>query len=184
MLPIYNVVFNLDDDEQGLFAVSFVDAPAIEYNFLAMRKNKPLHIYMNEPKHEVVSPLLIPNQLIYRRNGNDEYYIRWSEDTIKNAAMSMILNQRLNWVTVMHPMESNPDLTYDKCLEKGVYMMRLWIIDDPKNDDAKTKYGYDLPKGTLMAHYKVYNRKLWNRIVGGELKGLSIEAVANFKMDK
>ena len=184
MLPIYDVVFDEDDTSQGLFAVSFVDKPAINVDFIAMRKQSKdaVPMYFAKTKHEIVSPILIPNQLIYRRGeGKDSegYYIRWTEDTIQQAAFNMIEHQRLNWVTEMHPMQSDPTLKYDDCLLDNVYMLRLWIVDDPNTDDANVKYGFkNLPKGTLMAHYKVNNRALWQKIVNKELKGLSVECVA------
>lgn len=178
MIPIYDVVFDENDETQGLFAVSFVDCPAIDVNFIAMKKNEPVRMYYSKSLHEIVSPILIPNQLIYRRDDRGEFYIRWTKDTIHQAAFNMLLNQRINWVTEMHPMEEDSSLTYDDCLLDNVFMKRLWIIDDPSTDDACTKYGFkDLPEGTLMAHYKVNNRKLWKKIIDGELRGLSVEAV-------
>lgn len=182
MIPIYDVIFDESDNEQGLFAVSFVDAPAICVDFIAMKKQEnPVKMYYSKVKHEIVSPLLIPNQLIYRCDDRGEYYIRWTKETIEQAAYNMLFNNRMNWVTEMHPMNDNPNLTYNDCLLDNVFMKRLWIIDDPKSDDAHTKYGFDLPQGTLMAHYKVNNRKLWQKIVSGELKGLSIEAVGELE---
>lgn len=181
MIPIYDVVLDLTDFEQGLFAVSFVDAPAIQVDFIAMKEQKPFKVYYSKTKHEIISPILIPNQLIYRCDQRGEFYIRWTKESIEQAAFNMLINNRVNWTTEMHPMSTNPDLTYKDCILDNVYMKRLWIIDDPKTDDANTKYGFDLPEGTLMAHYKVNNRQLWQKIVSGELKGLSIEAVAELE---
>jgi hypothetical protein len=79
----------------------------------------------------------------------------------------------------MHPTFYNKDMKYEDALEKDVYMLRMWTIEDEKTDDANTKYGFSLPKGTLMVHFKVHNRKIWQRIRSGELKGLSIEAFTN-----
>lgn len=180
-IPIYDVIINDDDIEQGLFAVSFVDYPAIEVDFLAMAEQKPMKVYLSKEKHEVVSPILIPNQLIYRRDARGEFYIRWSEEMIEQAAWNMLLNDRVNWVTDSHPMTEDPTLTYDEVLLDNVYMLRMWIIEDADTDDANTIYGYNLPNGTLMVHYKVLNEALWQKIVNGEVKGLSIEAVAELQ---
>lgn len=181
MLPVYDVVFDLDNPYHGLFAISFVDEPAIMVDFVAMKKDEePMKVYLSKTKHEVISPILIPNQLIYRAD-NGGYYIRWTKEAIQEAAYTMLFHNRMNWVTEMHPMASNKDLTYDDCLLDNVFMKRMWIIDDAKTDDANTKYGFDLPEGTLMVHYKVNNRKLWQKIVSGELKGLSIEAFCGFQ---
>ena len=175
-IPIYDVF--IDDEVIGLTAVSFVDKPAIDVDFVYMQEQAQKQLmYLSSDKHEVVSPILIPNQLIYREDeeGNP-FYLRWTPETIKQAAIGFIANGFWNNVTIMHASFFNKDLKYEDCLEKDVYLLKMWLIEDEKTDIANTKYGFSLPKGTLMCHYKVHNRKLWNRIKSGELKGLSIEA--------
>ena len=175
-IPIYDVF--IDDEVIGLTAVSFVDKPAIDVDFVYMQEQAQKQLmYLSSDKHEVVSPILIPNQLIYREDeeGNP-FYLRWTPETIKQAAIGFIANGFWNNVTIMHASFFNKDLKYEDCLEKDVYLLKMWLIEDEKTDIANTKYGFSLPKGTLMCHYKIHNRKLWARIKSGELKGLSIEA--------
>lgn len=175
--PIYDVI--LDDNSLGLTAISLVDEPAIMTDFLAFKKMcEGQMIWMSSrEKREIVSPVLIPNQLILRQDENGNlYYIRWTADTIKAAAEKYIANGWFNNFTVMHPTFYNKDMNYEDALEKDVYMLRIWTIDNASTDDANTKYGFNLPEGTLMVHLKVHNRKIWQRIKSGELRGLSIEA--------
>lgn len=177
--PIYDVV--LDDDSLGLTAISLVDYPAIMTDFLAFKEQSLQQIWMSShDKREIVSPVLIPNQLILRKGEDGSlYYIRWTEKTIELAAKKYLANGWFNNFTVMHPTFYNKDMKYEDALEKDVYMLRMWTIENPDTDDANTKYGFNLPKGTLMVHFKVHNRKIWQRIKSGELKGLSIEAFTN-----
>lgn len=177
--PIYDVV--LDDDSLGLTAISLVDYPAIMTDFLAFKEQSLQQIWMSShDKREIVSPVLIPNQLILRKGEDGSlYYIRWTEKTIELAAKKYLANGWFNNFTVMHPTFYNKDMKYEDALEKDVYMLRMWTIENPETDDANTKYGFNLPKGTLMVHFKVHNRKIWQRIKSGELKGLSIEAFTN-----
>lgn len=177
--PIYDVV--LDDDSLGLTAISLVDYPAIMTDFLAFKEQSLQQIWMSShEKREIVSPVLIPNQLILRKGEDGSlYYIRWTEKTIELAAKKYLANGWFNNFTVMHPTFYDKDMKYEDALEKDVYMLRMWTIDNPETDDANTKYGFNLPKGTLMVHFKVHNRKIWQRIKSGELKGLSIEAFTN-----
>lgn len=179
--PIYDIV--LDGDSCGLTAISLVDEPAIMEDFIAFKKEKMVDSklwFSNNEKREIVSPILIPNQLILRQNEEGGlYYIRWSEKTIRQAAEKYLANGWFNNFTVMHPTFYDESLTYEDVLEKDVYMLRMWIIDNPETDDAKKVYGFDLPKGTLMVHLKCHNRKIWQRVKNGELKGLSIEAFTN-----
>lgn len=175
-IPIYDIV--IDDDSLGLTALSFVDYPAISEDFIAMSKERE-KVWLSKEKHEVVGAMLIPNQLILRyAEDGSAYYIRWSKDTIRKAAEKYLMSGKWNNFTYMHEAMDAPEETR---LKDGIYMQRLWIIENSKTDDANTKYGFHLPEGTLMAKCKVYNRSIWNEIKSGNLKGFSIEAYATLK---
>lgn len=179
-IPIFDVV--IDDEQLGLTAVSFVKDPAISIDFLALEKQKVENMiwFSKHYKHEIISPILIPNQLILRQAKNgDLYYIRWTEEAIANAAAKFLANGFWNNVTINHPLMYDENLTYKDVLEEDVYLLRMWIVQDPENDDAKKLYGFNVPKGTLMTKYKVLNKALWQQIVDGTVKGLSIEAFTN-----
>lgn len=176
--PVYEITFN-ENEDLGMTAISFVDYPAICNNFVYFGKgeheNTPA-LYLNKVKHEVVSPILIPNQLILRISETGEkYYIRWSKETIERVAKQYLINQYNNNFSVMHSWFETGG-NYEDSLIDGVYMLEMWTIDDAKNDRANKVYGYHLPEGTLMVHLKIHNRKLWQKIVSGDVKGLSIEA--------
>lgn len=185
--PIYDITFDPTQD-LGLTAISFVDMPAICQDFIYFSKDGKQHksdlksgsiILANVEKREIISPILIPNQLILRVDENGQkYYNRWSKEVIEQVATYYMLNQFQNNFTIMHSWfdDANTDAEYSKSFIEGVYLLRMWIIDDASKDEANKKYGYHLPQGTLMVHLKVHNRKLWQRIKSGELKGLSIEA--------
>lgn len=173
-IPIYDIV--LDENSIGLTAISLVDEPAIMENFVAFSKQNMIWMSSRE-KREVVAPLLIPDQLILRRADDGTlYYIRWRRETILQAAEKYILNGFFNNFTFMHAYFYNKDMKYEDSFEKDIYMKRLWTIEDEKNDDANTKYGFNLPVGTLMCHFKVMNRKIWQKIKNKEVLGCSIEA--------
>ena len=183
---IFDATFNPEED-LGLTCVSFVDYPAICCDFQYYSKDGKAHktdvkqgeiLMTNVEKHEVISPLLIPNQLILRVDENGEkYYIRWSKQVIADVATYYKLNGFQNNFSILHSFfdENSTYEKYEDSFIKDVYMLKLWIIEDEKNDEA-TKFGYHLPEGTLMCKLKIHNRKLWSRIKSGELKGLSIEA--------
>lgn len=175
-IPIYDVF--VDDDSLGLTAVSLVDMPAISEDFIAMSKAGQ-RLWFNKEKHEVVGPLLIPNQLILRYSEDGSaYYIRWSKETIKKAADKYLMQGRFNNITIMH---EDIDKDDSERMQDNVYLKKMWIINDAKSDIANVQYGYHLPEGTLMAKYKVYNRSIWQRIKSGELRGFSIEAIASLQ---
>lgn len=170
-IPIFDI--SVDEDGLGLFGLSFVDQPAIQVELHAFRDEEQKVFFASREKREVVSPVLIPNQLIIREADGIPYYMRASEDTIRKIYEKYMLSGNWNNFTYMH---QNMELDITDRVEEGIYLQRLWIIDDEKTDDANTKYGFSLPKGTLMMKAKVNNRHIWNEIKEGRLRGISLEA--------
>jgi hypothetical protein len=146
MLKVYNVVLN--DDDIGLEAVSFVEHPAIGTNFLFLSSQKEIYL-SDDYKREVVSPLLVPEQLIYRRINDTELYIKYSAEVIKQLALNFVFGGKTNNVTLDHLNKIN-----------DVKLLELWISEE-SNDKSKVMYGYELPLGTLYVHYKILNDTLW-----------------------
>lgn len=171
-IPIFDI--SVDEEGLGLFGLSFVDNPAIQVELHAFKAEDKQKIYFsNHEKREVVSPVLIPNQLIIREADGIPYYMRASEETIKKIYEKYMLSGNWNNFTYMH---ENMELDISERAKDGIYLQRLWIIGDERTDDANTKYGFELPKGTLMMKAKVNNRQIWNEIREGKLRGISLEA--------
>ncbi len=173
---VYDITFD-ETSDYGLLGISFVDIPAIEQNFVYFSKETEAKLFLNAERREIISPVLVPNQLILRISPEGErYYVRCSKETIEKIAKHYIAQQRVNNYSYMHEwFDSNDDIEYEDTLLKDVYTLEMWTIEDAKNDKANKVYGYHLPEGTLMVHLKIHNRKLWAKIKSGEVKGLSIE---------
>ena len=115
---------------------------------------------------------LVPNKHIYRRDKkNEEYYIYFSEDTVRQASELFLMNSNQNNATYEH----------DKKLE-GMSVVESWIIEDSKQDKS-AKYGFDLPKGTWMISMKVNNEQVWSDVKAGKVKGFSIEGYFADKLE-
>lgn len=172
-IPIFDI--SVDEEGMGLFGLSFVDNPAIQVELHAFKAEEAQKVFFaSHEKREVVSPVMIPNQLIIREAMGIPYYMRASEETIRKMYEKYMLSGNWNNFTYMH---ENMDADISERVKEGIYLQRLWIIEDEKNDDACTKYGFtDLPKGTLMMKCKVNNRQIWNEIKEGKLRGISLEA--------
>lgn len=180
-IPIYDI--EIDDENLGLIGISFVDTPAIKKDFVYFNAEKQMIYFTDDEKREIVSPILIPNQLIIRHaEDGSYYYVRWSEDTIRQAALKYIADGFWNNFTTMHPTFYNSDLSYADVLENDVNLLRMWIVDDPFTDDINVKYGFDLPKGTLCVHLKVENEEIWRKVINHELRGLSIEGRVGYRL--
>ena len=122
--------------------------------------------FADEEQKVVVGPAMLPNISIPRKDEEtgDIYYVKFSEETIKEIAMKYMKEARTN--------ETNTDHEVNNA---GAYIFESWIVEDPKTDKANTVYGYDVPKGTWMVKMKVDDKETWRRIKNGELKGFSVE---------
>ena len=115
----------------------------------------------------ICGPAMIPSINIPRIDADGErYFVKFSEDTIKEIAMKYFKEARTNDVNTDH--EEN---------QAGAYIFESWIVEDPATDKANTIYGYNVPKGSWMLKMKVDNKDTWNRIKAGSLKGFSIEGI-------
>jgi hypothetical protein len=163
-MKIIELIIDKNDEQGGIDAVSVVHSPAIEENFIAMSKHEVELKEVDTEKKILMGAALIPNKHIYRRNDkNEEYYIYFSEDTVRKASELFLINSNQNNATYEH----NEKL-------QGLSVVESWIIDDSKSDKSRL-YGFDLPKGTWMISMKVNNEKVWNDVKEGKVKGFSIE---------
>ena len=170
-IPIFDI--NVDEEGMGMFGLSFVDNPATQVELHAFKKEEEKVYLSSHEKREVVAPVMIPNQLIYRETEGIPYYLRASAETIQKMADKYMLSGNWSNFTYMH---ERIDDAIESRVQDGVYLQRLWVIGN-EQDDAFTKYGFEnLPVGTLMMKCKVMNRQIWNEIKEGKLRGISLEA--------
>ena len=156
----------IDDNkiESGINAVSVVESPAIEENFVALKKHEVELKEVDAEKRILMGAALVPNKQIYRKNKDKEFYIYFSEDTVRKASELFLMRANQN----------NATLEHEKKMLEGMSVVESWIIEDEKLDKS-VKYGFSLPKGTWMISMKVNNDEIWNKVKAGEVKGFSIE---------
>ena len=172
MLKIIELILD-DDSELGVEAISVVENPAIEEDFVALKSQEIKLAEVDKEKRILMGALLVPNKPIYRRSGEDEYYIYFSKDTVEKASQKYLMQGNQNNSTLEHQYELN-----------GLSLVESWIVED-KVYDKSVKYGMDLPIGTWMGSVKVNNDKVWNEFVKtGKVKGFSIEGYFADKMER
>ena len=164
----------LDEDEAiGVEAISVVENPAIESDFIALNKQEIKLAEIDKEKRLLMGALLIPQKPIYRRNGKDEYYIFFSKKTVARASQMYLQNGN----------QSNSTLEHESEL-KGLTLVESWIVED-KAKDKTALYGLDVPVGTWMGSVKVDNDDIWNDYVKtGKVKGFSIEGYFADKLER
>jgi hypothetical protein len=170
-IPTYKVVINPDlEDETGVYAVSLVDTPAIEVDWIKLGKIEEFYFEVNKDKQMLFGPLLIPNKLIYRRDekGN-EYNIVFDEDTIQSIADKFNENKLGDVFNFQHS---------DRKVE--AVLLQNWITGEV---DKSQEYGFDLPKGSWFGGVKVKDESFWlNEVKTEKVKGFSVEIMAGTEL--
>ncbi len=165
----------IDEDAllSGIEAISIVDKPAIEENFIALKEQTKVNLAeIDKEKRILMGAALIPNKNIYRTDGEDEYYIYFSDDTVRKASELFLMRGNQNKSTLEHEAELN-----------GLTVVESWIIEDEVHDKSR-KYGLDMPVGTWMVSMKVNNEEVWeNYVKTGLVKGFSIEGYFTDKLE-
>jgi len=162
-----------EESELGIEAISVVESPAIEEDFIALKSQEFKLAEVDKERRILMGALLIPNKPIYRRNGEDEYYIYFSKDTVLKASQMYLMNSKQNNSTLEHKYEV-----------EGLSLVESWIVED-KVHDKSVKFGMDLPLGSWVGSVKVNNDTIWNEFVKtGKVKGFSIEGYFADKMER
>lgn len=162
----------IEKDLDGIDAVSLVDSPAIEENFIALNKEYKVEFAeVDSDKRILMGAALIPNKQIYRKNGKDEFYVFFSEATVKQASELFLKNGNQSNATLEH-----------KAKFDGATVVESWIIDNPEMDKSK-QYGFSLPKGTWMISMKIEDEEVWKQVKEGKYKGFSIEGYFADKLE-
>ena len=163
----------LDDDEAiGVEAVSLVNSPAIESPFIALNKQEIKLAEISKEKRLLMGALLIPKKPIYRKSGDDEYYIFFSEKTVAKASQLYLQNGNQSEATLEHDAEL-----------KGLTLVESWIVEN-KEKDKTALYGLDVPVGTWMGSVKCDNDEVYQMAKDGVVKGFSIEGYFADKLER
>lgn len=165
-MKIIELIIDETDEYSGVDAISLVEYPAIEENWVALKENNKEYKFksVDDDKRILMGALLVPNKMIYRKDGDEEYYIHFTKETVKKASELYLMRGNANNATYEHIKEVD-----------GVSLVESWIVED-KEKDKSALYDLDLPVGTWVGAVKVNNEKLWEMAkVDGSIKGFSIE---------
>lgn len=154
-------------------AISMVTEPAIESDFVFLSKDNAIvkEAFSSDEKHMVYGAVLRPDFPIYRYDGENEYYLEFTSESIERMARDYMMNYRQGNVTIQHEEYANE-----------VFMVESWIKQDIDKDKS-VSVGLDksLPIGTWFCGFYVNNNDIWERIKSGELKGFSVEAMIDLE---
>ena len=174
-LPIYNA--EIKDERDGIIAISFVEEPAVESNFMLFGKQIPL-FFTNEEKKNILGVIMRADFPIYRRDEDgNEFYVTYSADTIAKMAQKYFVSGAVNTTSINHNGE----------VLDGVNLVQ-WYIKDTNKGIAPNGFD-DVKDGSLFAEFHIENENLWTACKDGTFKGFSLEGYfttekTNLKSDK
>jgi len=167
-LPIFEVDIN---DDSIFNNVSLVDFPAIEHNFIQLSKQAEIKFSVNEEKRTVTGPVLIPDFPIYREFGDQKFYIKFTEETIKEYAIKFFKDKREGEGNIQHSWSVN-----------GITFFESFLLNRERG--IAPKEFEDLPVGTWFLSAKVDNDEVWKLIKDGTLRGFSVDIQATLSETK
>ena len=172
-MDIIELFIDENDDVSGIEAVSIVENPAIEEDFVALKNHEFKFAEVNKEKRILMGAALIPNKPIYRKNEDNEYYIYFSRDTVRKASELFFIKGNHNKSTLEHQMPL-----------EGLVAVESWIVEDLEKDKSRA-YDMEVPLGTWMLSMKVLNDEVWeNYVKTGRVKGFSIEGYFADKLER
>lgn len=119
---------------------------------------------VSKEKRILMGAAMIPDKPIYRVDGDEEYYVFFTKETIRRASELYLMNGKQNNATLEHEVKL-----------EGLSLVESWIIEDSEKDKSRA-YGLNHPVGTWMVSMKVNNDDIWeNYVREGIVKGFSIE---------
>ena len=164
MEKIQEIELTIKSADDGVFAISLVDQPAIEENFVALAAQDVEFKVVDEERRIVVGFALVPEKRILRLMGGKKFNIYFTKETVAQAAEDFMKKMMLKKFTTDH--EEKVD---------GITVIESWVVEDSKNDKSNL-YGLGAKGGEWVLMSKIDNEAVWNEVKAGKFKGYSIEA--------
>ena len=157
-------------DSSDVYAISLVEEPAIEIDYVAFDKDKetkPNLKFIEDKENEkfmILGPALVPDKNIYRNYDGNEFYVSFSAECIEKLSYKF-----------MKTCYGDGCFTKDhESFAQGCSLAESWI--KTSENDKSVDYGFDCPIGTWFIAAKIDSIELWDSIKKGERKGFSIES--------
>lgn len=166
-IPVYEA--SIDSSDCGMLAISLVDYPAVESDFVAFRKTGKravMYEIRDEEKRLVRGVVMRADFPIYRNDRYGEYYVVYRPETIRQMAEKYLVENRQNMVNLQHDPHS---------FVQGVNMVQFFIKD---TSAGVIPSGFeDIADGSLFAEFHVEDPEIWDKVKSGEYRGFSLEGV-------
>lgn len=159
--------YRVKPSTSNIYAVSLVEEEAVESGFIALSKQKqPMDFKIhNEEKRMLYGVALRANFPIYRRYGEDEFYITFDANAIERLVNKFMSNYGQKSFTIDHiePAE-------------GIVITESWLVKDTENDKSNALGLENVSEGSWIIGCKINNDEIWQSIKEGRWHGFSIES--------
>lgn len=167
-LPLYEAKIN--NEEMGMYAISFVDDPATESEWLAFSKEAVNFSIADEEQRMVFGLIMPANRPIYRRAASGyEYYLFFRPETLREMVEKYLADG----------FQNNVDRNHDNMPVEDVQMTQIFIKDDEKGISPKGFEMYE--NGSVFGQFHVLNDEVWGQIKDGSFHGFSLAGIFEVK---
>ena len=84
-MNLFELIIDEEAEIYGIDAISLVEQPAIQSDWIAMKSQQEQFKTQDESKHLVMGAALIPDKPIYRNQGGKEFHVYFSKKTVRRA---------------------------------------------------------------------------------------------------
>jgi hypothetical protein len=171
-LPTEYAVFDTKNPKLGLNLVSLVENPAIGFVAIKFSEQKEFKLSVqSEEKRIIFTPVLIPEQAIYREIDGYKFNLKFKAETIEDIAIQFAKDHLSTVTDINHS---------QKPIDNGIIWFEQFILSGDRVSSVK---GYEgIPTGTLFLSGKVIDDQIWEDIKLDKIKGVSIDG--NFGISK
>jgi hypothetical protein len=175
-LPTYKITideaYNDGTEPLGVDAIAFTANPAVLVKGVAFKSQAKSH-FADEKKYRITAPAMIPMDIYRRDDDMGEYYVQFSEVEIDTIFKDFMLN--LNNRNLFNLEHEGDQIV-------PAYILEAWLVDNPEADKAKSTFGIEVPKGTLMVTAQITDTDYYNKLVEAGQVGFSIEGFLGLKL--
>ena len=167
-IEVFELVIDTDD-ESGNSAISFVDRPAIDSNFIKFSEQIEHKFKIKDEEKRIVEGYCMVAELLIARVTDEgkKFFVKFSAKTIEQIREKQSRLGLNNSFNLMHDSENKAE---------GVYMLDNLIIDNERGKVAPKEFE-KVPNGSLWISAKVDNDEIWEQVKAGEFKGFSVEGM-------
>ena len=168
-IEVFELVIDTDD-ESGTTAISFVDRPAIDSNFIKFSEQKEHKFQIKDEEKRIVEGYCMVAELLIARVNPEtgaKFFVKFSAKTIEQIREKQSRLGLNNSFNLMHDSDNKAE---------GVYMLDNLIIDNERGKVAPKEFE-KVPNGSLWISAKVDNDEIWQSVKDGTFQGFSVEGM-------